>query len=206
VKVTKYPQSCLLLEKEGRRIVIDPGNFFAAKYSVDDLGAIEAVIYTHQHGDHYDASIAEEFKSKGIPLYGNSAVAGLIGVGSTVVRHRESFTIGGFDITPHDLPHFAKEGVVMPSNTGYIIDGNFFHPGDGIKTEGVQVHDFAAPVGGPFDYQVIKDFALSLQAKIIIPIHFTNVAMYPCDTTDFTEVIGDSAEVIVLNDGQAVEL
>ena len=206
MKVTKYPQSCLLLEKDGRRIVIDPGNFFAAKYSVAELGTLEAVLYTHQHGDHYDASVAEEFKSQGIPLYGNLAVAELIGAGSTVVTHRDSFIAGGFDITPHDLPHFAKPGVVMPPNTGYIIDGNFFHPGDGIKTEGVQVNDFAAPIGGPFEYQVIKDFALSLQAKRIIPIHFTNVAMYPCDTTDFARVVGNSAEVIVLADGQSVEL
>lgn len=37
MKVTKYPQSCLLIEKDGHRIVIDPGNVFTASYKVADL-------------------------------------------------------------------------------------------------------------------------------------------------------------------------
>jgi L-ascorbate metabolism protein UlaG (beta-lactamase superfamily) len=59
MKITKYPQSCLLLEKNGQRIVIDPGKFFAEKYSFAELGEISAVLYTHRHGDHLDATKAK---------------------------------------------------------------------------------------------------------------------------------------------------
>ncbi|HSH31857.1 MAG TPA: MBL fold metallo-hydrolase, partial [Candidatus Saccharimonadales bacterium] len=206
MKITKYPQSCLLLEKAGRSIVIDPGNFFSAKHSVEELGPIEAVLYTHQHGDHFDPALMERFKSLGIALYGNAAVAALIGEGATVARSDQRLAVAGFEIMPHDLPHFQKAGIVMPPNTGYIVDGHFFHPGDGIKTAGVRVDDLAAPVGGPFEYQDIKEFAVSLGAKRVIPIHYTNVALYPADPNEFARVMGEVAKVVLLEDGQAVEL
>jgi L-ascorbate metabolism protein UlaG (beta-lactamase superfamily) len=149
MKVTKYPQSCLLLEKAAKRIVIDPGNFFAAKYEVDELGEIAAVLYTHQHPDHYDAGLAKVFKDRGIALYGNQAVCSLI-PGACRLANGAGFTVAGFEILPHDLPHCVlADGSDGPPNTGYIVEGNFFHPGDGIETTGVRVDHLAVAIAGP---------------------------------------------------------
>ncbi len=188
MKVTKYPQSCLLLEKNNRRIVIDPGKFFADQYDISDLGTVEAVLYTHQHGDHYDASIAERFKSNGTKLYGNHAVARLIGEDAILVSYGTPFKVAGFNILPHDLPHFAKAGVEVPPNTGYIIDGNFFHPGDGIKNNGVRVNNFASPIAGPFDFETILEFIASVGAKKVIPFPYSNQELYPCDPNEFVKL------------------
>jgi len=207
VKVTKYPQSCLLLEKEGRRIVIDPGNFFAAKYNVDELGAIEVVLYTHQHADHYDGSLIEAFRSSQVALYGNSDVAALIGEGARQVQDGEQFSAAGFSIVPRDLPHCVMpDGSAGPPNTGYVIDGNFFHPGDGIEISGLRVEHAAVPIAGPSVslYHAVQ-FATSLGAKKVIPIHYDNTALFPGNPDGFAKVC-KNAEVIVLKDGQTTEL
>jgi len=207
MKITKYPQSCLLLEKDKKKIVIDPGNFFAAKYSLKDLGELSAVLYTHRHGDHADAGLFEEIKKAEIPSYGNQDVRQLLGEGITQVESGTGFEAAGFTIMPHDIPHFKVDPVVEPpQNTGYIIDGTFFHPGDGHENNGVKVNDFAAPIAGPFDYEHVIEFIKSVGAKRVIPIHFSNQQRYPVEPTEFIRTAEDVAEIILLADGQSAEL
>ncbi len=204
MKVTKYPQSCLLLEKDGQRIVIDPGNFFAAKYGVKDLGQVDAVLYTHQHQDHYDQSIADQFKQAKVPLYGNESVCELIGSEEGLVKSGSGFTVAGFAIMPHDLPHFPVEGWELPQNTGYIIDGTFFDPGDGLETTGVSVLNLAGPLASSYGQDKVKELAKSVGAKRILPIHYTT-DLFPTDVRAFKESAKDEFEIIVLDDGESAE-
>lgn len=64
MNITKYPQSSLLLEKNGQRILIDPGSFMAAKFSVGDLPEIEAILLTHRHADHADPDLIKSISAK----------------------------------------------------------------------------------------------------------------------------------------------
>lgn len=205
MKVTKYPQSCLLLEKDGKRIVIDPGRFFTEKYAVSELGHLEAILYTHQHSDHYDHSVVEELGGKVKCIYGNQEVAKLIGEPACIVTSGSGFSVAGFEVMPRDLPHFPI-GKDLPQNTGYVIDGTFFHPGDGVTNPGISVEDLAAPVAGGFTFEDVKEFAKSLGASRIIPIHYTNQQMYPVDINEFEAFIEKDFEVIVLKDGESTEL
>ena len=205
--VTKYPQSCLLLEKAGKRIVIDPGSFFAAQFTVSDFGQIEAVLYTHQHPDHYDAALARLFLAAGLPLYGNADVAALIGPEANPVSHGQKFEAAGFNIQAHDLPHcLLADGSAGPPNTGYIVDGMFFHPGDGIETEALEVASMALPIAGPsISLYRAAMFARQLGAKKVIPMHYDNVDLFPGNPHGFARVFPE-AEVIVLDNGQSVDL
>lgn len=207
MKVTKYPQSCLLIEKNGKRIVIDPGSFFAEKFTLNDLGSIEAVLYTHRHKDHADASLFEQIKSASIPSYGNADVREVLGEGITQVNSGEPFQIADFDILPHDIEHFRSFPTMeLPQNTGFIIDGTFFHPGDGHENNGVHVDHFAAPIGGPFQFDHVLKFIKSVGAKKVIPIHYTNQTLYPTEPDKFVEQAKGTAEIILLDDGQSTEL
>jgi L-ascorbate metabolism protein UlaG (beta-lactamase superfamily) len=207
MKVTKYPQSCLLLEKDGARIVIDPGNFFAAKYSLEDLGDLSAVLYTHRHSDHADADVFEKIRAAGIPAYGNADVREVLGDGVTLVGSGQEFAIAGFTVLPHDIPHFVIDPATPPpQNTGYIIDGTFFHPGDGYENNGVKAVDFAVPIAGPFGFETPLAFIASVGAKRVIPIHYSNNERYPVDANAFVEAAGSAAEIILLDDGETAEL
>lgn len=209
MKVTKYPQSCLLLEKDGRRILIDPGSFVAEKYHASEFGKVEAVLYTHQHGDHYDEGFS---KSLDAPKYGNKSVCELIGSDCKLVESGKEFELAGFKILPHDLPHCKMvDGSDGPQNTGFIIDDNFFDPGDGIDTEGVSVENAAIPIAGPsISMYDAAQFVLKLGVKKVIPIHYSNVGYFPGDPDGFKTATAEwfklPFEVVVLADGESTEL
>lgn len=187
--------------------MIDPGKFLAAKFLVQELGRLEGVLYTHQHADHFDPQLVAQFKSEDIRLYGNKAVAELIGAEAVVLEDGRAVEVGGFNVLPHNLPHcLLADGSDGPLNTGYIIDGHFFHPGDGIETKGVKADHLALPIAGPsISFYNASRFAKGVGAKKIIPIHFDNVDLFPGNPNGFAKVYSE-AEVIVLADGESVEL
>jgi L-ascorbate metabolism protein UlaG (beta-lactamase superfamily) len=207
MKVTKYPQSCLLIEKDGHSIAIDPGSYFTQKYGRQELGPVEAVLYTHQHGDHLDTDLADELRAAGVPLYGNADVAAKLGGEMTVVHEAQPFGVAGFQVTPHDLPHFIiRPGQEPVQNTGYVINGTFFHPGDSTEINGLSVHDVGAPVGNPKGNDGALELAHSLQAKRIIPIHNANHEYFSFDEEKLKTDAEPEFEVILLDDGESTEL
>src|SRR3954471_7560361 len=50
MKLTKYEHACVVLEEQGKRLIIDPGEFTAAFGGTDN---VVAVVVTHIHGDHF---------------------------------------------------------------------------------------------------------------------------------------------------------
>ena len=150
MRVTKFPQSCLVLEKDGQRLAIDVGSLLTPRYSLEDLGQLDAVLYTHEHPDHYDPGLAEQLAAQGVKLYANQSVARLVGQGVDTVTNRQKFEVAGFAIEAYDLPHCKlTDGSDGPPNTGFIVDGTLFHPGDGDQTTGLTVPDVALPIAGP---------------------------------------------------------
>ena len=50
MKIHKYGHACLSIEKDGVRIIVDPGSW----NPVPDATGVSAILITHEHGDHYD--------------------------------------------------------------------------------------------------------------------------------------------------------
>ena len=173
MKITKYPQSCLLIEDDQTRLVIDPGKIFSESYDLDELGEIDAVLYTHQHADHFDESLIADFIEASVDIYANESTAELIEDEINVISDGDVFEIGDFGIEAKELPHMLlPDGSEGPQNTGYVINGNFFHPGDGIEAEDLSVETLAAPFAGPdVSPKTLLDFIKSSGAKNVIPIH-----------------------------------
>ena len=204
VRVTKYPQSCLLLEKSGHLLLIDPGTIATAQYPYDQFGKVEVVLYTHAHADHFDAAIVDEIVRSGAQIFANADVVGQIGAErATVVENGEEFVAGPFQVRAHDLPHCKmQDGSAGPPNTGFIVDGTFFDPGDGIETTGVTVPDVALPIAGPsINLANAAAFANALGAKRIIPMHYD---YFHNDPHEFARR-HTQAKVFVLEAGESVE-
>ncbi len=209
MKVTKFPQSCLLIERGQKKLVIDPGVQFLSTHSVDELKGVGAVLYTHQHSDHYDPSIAQTLLARGVLIFANSSTAQLIGAEKvTIVNDGDSFIAGGFEVIARELPHcLLPDGSEGPQNTGYVIEGVLFHPGDGKELEGLQVDNLALPITGP-DISILDaiNFAKQVGTKVAIPIHYTAI---PADPHIFAAYAGKARadfEVRVLADGESTEL
>ncbi len=205
MKLTKYPQSCLVLEKDGARIVIDPGNRAMNAYALDDFGDLQAVLYTHRHPDHFDERQIDELLERGVQLYANADVCDLIGSeNATQLADGQTVDIAGFQITPRDLPHVPLvDGSPGPPNTGYIIDGFLFHPGDGIELRGLRVDALAVPIAGPsISFRDAYRFLESVGAKTALPIHYDTFIADPTRFADFCDI----AEVVILDHGESTTL
>lgn len=210
MKVTRYPQSCLVLEKDGHKIVIDPGGLFAASHSVNELDGVEAVLYTHEHADHYDPGTANALREKGVPIYCNAATADVIHTkgACTVVENSQEFEVAGFKVVPYDLPHsLLTDGSEGPQNTGYFVDGVFFHPGDGKELAGLQAESMALPIAGP-DISPLDafNFAKQLGVKVAIPVHYDYFKEDPHILQTMAKHMNAPFELRVLADGESTDL
>lgn len=187
MKVKKYPQSHLVITNDlGKKLIIDPGYLtFEKGFRVSDFQGADLYLITHQHSDHLDPQNIKEIVQDN-PIYGNSDVVvklSEVGVTAIEVKNGQQFEIAGFTITPFDLPHFPHPlGKLMPPNTGFVIDGIFFHSGDGYKIDGLKVKNAALPIAHPsISTMQVLNFARSLGVKLIIPIHYDS---YPRDPNE----------------------
>ena len=235
MKITKYPQSCFVIESAGKKIMIDPGVFFAEKFKAKDFLDVSAVLFTHQHMDHLDITSTKLFAENKIPIYGNAdVVAKLAADGMKIIEifDRKKFSVAGFEFEPVDLPHCqllscktcGKKFPVKPCpdhqnaeivfvdgppNTGFVIDNIFFHPGDGIELRGVTIKNACIPIVGPtIDHERAGKFVKSLGAKTIIPMHY-DFQKFPAELRDqqrFAKLNPGNIGVRILKNGESTEL
>jgi len=173
MRITRYFQSCLLIEDEGSRILVDPSG--QEKERLDDFGKLDAIFYTHEHGDHFDADMAKDFVEQGIaPVYANQSTAKQIEASKTIVEDGKEYEVGGIKVKAMELSHcLMVDGSASVQNTGYLFNGKLFHAGDGKELDGLEVETLAAPISGP-DISLKDAYAFTMQvkAKQILPIHY----------------------------------
>jgi L-ascorbate metabolism protein UlaG (beta-lactamase superfamily) len=212
MKFTRFSQACVLLEKENHKIVIDPGEHFLQAHTLDDLQGVEAVLYTHQHCDHYSPKIADALRRLGAVLYANASTAKLIGTENcTVVNSLDTFNVGGFAVVAYDMPHCRLPGNAdAPQNTGFAIDSLLFHPGDSTTFEQqtkINIPVVALPIIGPdISFYDAYELAMQLGATQVIPVHYDLLGARPEAFTAMSG--GDKApfSVTVLGNGEATEI
>lgn len=139
--------NALLVEEDGRRVLIDCGVMFpndqvlGVEVAIPDLryvreaGGLDAVLLTHGHEDHVGAlpSLLREFP---VPVYGTRFTLALvrerlqehgIEVPLIEVSPRETFEAGPFLAEPVRVAHSIPDGVGYAIETG---EGVVIHTGD----------------------------------------------------------------------------
>lgn len=74
MKITKFPQSCLLIESEGKKILVDPGNLKYKDEYFDIWNSVDVILITHKHPDHCNVEVLEKL-NKDISIYSTKEVA-----------------------------------------------------------------------------------------------------------------------------------
>ncbi len=66
MRLTKLVHSCLIVESEGKKALVDPGNYSWQSGIIlpDVLGEIDYIIVTHAHPDHLDPQFAAVINDK----------------------------------------------------------------------------------------------------------------------------------------------
>lgn len=173
MKLTKFDHSCVVIEKDGRRVVCDPVEFETPLPVLDNVAAI---IITHKHGDHLQperigaildhnpeaeiltvADAAEEFDR------------------ATVVQHGEILDLGGFHLEFFGQDHGEiVPGEVPCENLGVVIDDRIVNPGDSFDMLGgmAQPEILLVPSAAPWcKMSESMAYIEEVKAKNVIPVH-----------------------------------
>ena len=205
VKITKFGQSCLLVEVGGQRLLIDPGSITLEQHSWDDFAPVSAVLYTHQHFDHFAPELLSSLT--GQPVITNADVAALLPEGNyraQILANGQMQQIGKVQIQAYDLPHCKmQDGSSGPPNTGYLIDGRLFCPGDGTQVE-LEAEILAVPIAGPtIGFKEAQQMVVSLGARHVVPVHYE---FFKADPEAFAAAMERKAQVHCLANGQSINL
>ena len=133
MRFTKLGHSCVRLEKDGAVLVIDPGGWSDAPEAL--IGAA-AILVTHEHPDHLDADAVRAALSSDpdVTLWANQSIcAQFAEFGDRVheVGHGDALEVAGFSVNVYGVDHaLIHPDIPIVVNTGFLIDGELFHPGD----------------------------------------------------------------------------
>jgi L-ascorbate metabolism protein UlaG (beta-lactamase superfamily) len=191
MKITKYPQSCLLIENNDKKILIDPGVLLYEDSFLDDWKNVDLILITHKHGDHCNYEIIKNnLVNEKIKIYSSNEVSQQFSdLKINVVKENDLIGVGEIKIEVvkaiHGYLPTLKGGKEIYENIGFIInDGQkrFYITSDTICFENDYKCDvIAMPVSdhglvfGGFDGSL---FAKETGAKLVIPTHYDN-QIYP---------------------------
>jgi L-ascorbate metabolism protein UlaG (beta-lactamase superfamily) len=153
MRFTKLGHSCVRLDKGGAVLVIDPGTFTDA---AEALAGAAAVLVTHEHPDHLDADAisAALAADPGLTLWANRSVCDQFGeFGDRVheVRHGDALAIAGFDVHVYGREHaLIHSDIPLVPNTGFLVDGEVFHPGDSYTVPEDPAPTLLLPISAPW--------------------------------------------------------
>lgn len=189
MKITKYPQSCLMVETNNKKILIDPGSLKYEDSFLEKWKKADIILITHKHGDHINANV---LKNLNIPIYATNEVQTTYPeIKFNIIKTNDIIELDNIKIevvkAVHGYNPKLKNGGEVFENVGYIIDDNkhrLYITSDTICfNNDYQADIVALPVTGygltMTSYEASL-FAIELGAKLVLPTHMDN-AVYPTD-------------------------
>ncbi|MEU4656116.1 MBL fold metallo-hydrolase [Streptomyces sp. NPDC023723] len=176
MKLTKYAHACVALEKDGTRIVLDPGTF--TPDAKDAVTGAAAVLITHEHFDHFDDTLlaAALEADPELRVFGPRAVLDKLGDHGGRVRALatgDTLDVAGFTVAVHGERHATIHAdIPRVDNLGYLVDETVFHPGDAYFAPEVSVDTLLLPTSGPWTkLGEAADYLRAVKPRQVIQIH-----------------------------------
>ena len=171
--ITHLGHACVLVEVDDVRVLIDPG---AYSDGFEELEGIDLILISHVHADHYDAArVPALFAANPDAIVAASAAVATAlpaELGVTILEPGTS-TLAGVQIETTGSVH-AVIHPLLPNvaNSGYVIAGRVWHPGDSFDHPQRSIDILLLPVGGPWMRLADAiDFERSVAPTVSIPIH-----------------------------------
>lgn len=189
MKIVKYPQSCLMVETNGKKILIDAGSLKYQESFLDDWKKADAILVTHKHGDHFNSEVLKDID---IPIYSTQEVQDTYPeVKINVIKENDILNFDDVRVEVvkaiHGYNPNLKNGGQVFENVGYIIDDGkkrLYLTSDTICFNNDYKADIVAfPVTGyglTMSAYEAALYAKELGAQLVLPIHMDN-PKYPTD-------------------------
>jgi L-ascorbate metabolism protein UlaG (beta-lactamase superfamily) len=177
MRISHLGHSCLLVESDGVRLLVDPGNL---SHGLEALTGLDALLLTHQHPDHLDPDRLpallranpdmrllvepDTVDARDLPPAAAFAAGSTVEVGGLSVQ-----AVGGRHAKIHDR-------VPQPGNVGFVIaeDGGptLFHPGDSYAATPDGIDLLALPLSAPWTkVSETLEFLHAVAPSRAFPIH-----------------------------------
>lgn len=217
MKITKFPQSCLLIETRGKKILVDPGNLKYKDEYFDIWNSVDIILITHKHPDHCNIEVLEKLNNN-IKIYSTKEVQEANkSLNINIVKENDVIELGNIKIEVvhaiHGYQPLLKGEKEIHENVGYIIDNGenrLYSTSDSICFKNEYEADILCiPVTG--HGLTMSAFEAALYAKevgavLTIPIHMDNPAFPP--DFDFIKEMFEKYEVDyeILDNGESIEI
>ena len=217
MKITKFPQSCLLIETKGKKILIDPGNLKYKEEYLARWNEADIILITHKHPDHCYVEVLEKLNSN-IKIYANSEVQKTYpNLKINVVKQGDEIELGDIKIEVvhaiHGYQPLLKGDKEIHENVGYIVDdgkNRLYATSDTICFRNDYKADIlCTPVTG--HGLTMSAFEAALYSKevgaiLTLPIHMDNPA-FPPDLEYIKEMFEKyDAEYEILENEEMIEV
>jgi L-ascorbate metabolism protein UlaG (beta-lactamase superfamily) len=176
MELTKHAHACVTLDKDGSRLLLDPGTF--SPNAAELAAGAGTILITHEHFDHFDeAAIAAALEARpDLRVYGPAAVVDrwLARPGQvTAVAEGDRFNADGFDVAVFGGLHASiHQDIPQVANVGYLIDGDVYHPGDSYYVPAAEVRTLLVPTSGPWTkFGEAVDFVRAVAPDRAVQIH-----------------------------------
>ena len=189
MKIKKYPQSCLMIETNNKKILVDPGKLKYEDKFLDEWKKADLIFITHKHGDHIKPDAILEINK---PVYSTSEVQNKYPeIKFNIVKENDVLEFDDVKVEVvkaiHGYNPKLKGGNEVLENVGYIIDDGktrLYTTSDTICFNNDYKCDvLAVPVTAHGLTMSSFEAALlskDLEAKLVLPIHMDN-EVYPTD-------------------------
>jgi L-ascorbate metabolism protein UlaG (beta-lactamase superfamily) len=151
MRITKHCHACLELEKDGQRLIIDPG-FYTEP--MGDVQNVVAIVITHQHDDHCFAEQVLSIRASNpdVKIFGTDEVrTKLADHPVTAVHHGDWHEVGSFTLEFFgDLHQEIHRSIPIIQNTGVMVDDRLYYPGDSYTQPDRPVEMLACPTSAPW--------------------------------------------------------
>jgi len=204
--------------KGSKTVYIDPfltGNP-AASTTPDEIDEADVVVVTHYHGDHLgDAfTICKKTGATFVGIHEIAVDAEAEGITAEGMNIGGTIEAKGVKVHMVQALHSAEKG--DPAGVVIEMDGmTIYHAGDtGLTYDMKLIGEFFKPdlsfipigdrytMGIPSAAKAVE----FIQTKKVIPVHYNTFPIVSADPEEFKKIVGDKAEVIILNPGESYSL
>lgn len=217
MKITKFPQSCLLIETKGKKILVDAGNLKYKEDYFDIWNNVDIILITHKHPDHCNTEILENL-NKSIIIYSTKEVAEANkSLKISIIKENDIIELDNIKIEVvhaiHGYQPLLKGAKEIHENVGYIIDdgkNRLYTTSDTICFKNDYKADILCiPVTG--HGLTMSAFEAALYSKevgavLTLPIHMDNPA-FPPDFKYIEEMFNKyDVEYEILDNDETIEV